>query len=172
MKFWCQLFKKNDNMIINNWLESGKKNQQENWLYFFFVCLEGTNCSLNCMEVQLSLMGTLFLHLGASMELKSTAQEDNLRPRLESSAEADLFLRPIFFYRTWISWFHTNLMSISRDDSFLIQSKKQFTAPSVHTTSTFGERKGNPLQESWLLASSQETALLLLSAQPTAGEGH
>ena len=123
MKFWCQLFKKNDNMIINNWLESGKKNQQQNWLYFFFVCLEGTNCSLNWMEVQLSLMGTLFLHLGAAMELKSTAQEDNLRPSLETSAKAATFLRPIFFYRTWISWFHTHLMTISRDDSFLIQSK-------------------------------------------------
>lgn len=34
--------KKNDNMIINNWLESEKKPQQ-NWLYFF-VCWEDFVC--------------------------------------------------------------------------------------------------------------------------------
>lgn len=38
MKFWCQLFEKNDNMIINNWLELEKENSQQNWLYFF-VCV-------------------------------------------------------------------------------------------------------------------------------------
>lgn len=29
---------KNDNMIINNWIESEKENQQQTWLYFC-VCV-------------------------------------------------------------------------------------------------------------------------------------
>lgn len=130
-------------MIINNRLESGKKNQQQNWLYFFFVCLEGTNCSLNCTELQLSLMGTFFLHLGAAMELKSSVQEDNLRRSLETSAKADLFLRPIFLYRTWISWFHTNLMTISRDDSSFIQSKTVHYPTSSHNFYFWGDKEGS-----------------------------
>lgn len=125
-------------MIINNWLESGKKNQQQNWLYFFFVCLEGTNCSLNCTEVQLSLIGTLFLHLGAAMELQSSAQEDSLR--LETSAKDDLFLRTILLHRTWVSWFHTNLMTISRDDSSLIQSKTVHCPASSHEFYFWGKK--------------------------------
>lgn len=84
--------KKNDNMIINNWLESEKKKPNKTdctFLYVlgrFCVCWEDTNCSLNCMEVQLSLMSMLFLHLGAAVELQSSAQKDNLRPSLETSA--------------------------------------------------------------------------------------
>lgn len=57
-------------MIINNWLESEKKKQQQNWLYLFFVCLQGTNGSLNFTEAQLSLMGAFVFHLGAAVELK------------------------------------------------------------------------------------------------------
>jgi len=45
-------------------------------------------------------MGTLFLHLGAAIEQKPSAQEDNFRPSLETSAKADLFLIPIFLYST------------------------------------------------------------------------
>ena len=171
MKFWRQLFKKNDNMITNNWLESGKKNQQQNWLYFFFVCLEGTNCSLSCTEAQLSLMGSPFLHLGAGMELKSSAQEDNLRPSLETSAKADLFLRPIFLYRTWISWFHTNLMTVSRDDSSLIQSKTVH-CPTFSHVLYFWEEKGGSTTRIMASTMFPGNRLLLLSAQSTAQEGH
>lgn len=48
--------KKNDNMIINNWLESEKKTQQ-NWLYFF-VCIGKILCVLGRHKLFTKLHGS------------------------------------------------------------------------------------------------------------------
>lgn len=148
-------------------IDWNRKKKINNKTVLFCVCLAGTNCSLNGMEVQLCLIGTLFLHLRVAMELQSSAQEDNLRPSPETSAKANLFLRPVFLYRTWISWFSANLIAVPRDNSSP-SSQNQFSTPSVHTTSVSGDRKRGLLHKSWLLPSSQNKGLLLLSAQRTA----
>lgn len=148
MKFWCQLLKKMTTWLLTiDWNQKKKTNKTDCTflcvLGRFCVCWEDTNCSLNCMEGQLSLMSMLFLHLGAAVELQSSAQKDNLRPSLETSALADLFLRPVFLHRIWISWFSANLMTVPRDNSSPIQSKPAQLSIRSHDFYVWGQKGGS-----------------------------
>lgn len=73
-------------LLTIDWNQKRKINNKTDCT-FLCVFLEGTNYSLNGMEVQLSLSGTLFLRLGVAMELQSSTQKDKLRPSLETSAK-------------------------------------------------------------------------------------